>query len=366
MDTATPFDPPSQDESDSFAIFWEAWRVLESEFYGELPTESELPHEAIRGVIAATGDQYTAFLDPERAEILKTDLSGSFEGIGATVRLRPDGAIEIVQPLSGQPAMEAGLRAKDAILAVDDVAIPGMTLYEAISLIRGPEGTTVRLLVERQGVDEPFKVEVERARIEMPVVESEMLQDQIGYIRLTEYGQTATTKLQEAIRDLDAQGAGGLILDLRGNRGGYLSTAIEVTSQFIGDGLIVSERYRDGREREHQAIAGGLALDTPLVVLVNGASASASEITAGAIQDRERGVLIGTTTLGKGSVQVSHDLSDGSELRVTIARWFTPNGRGIHAEGLAPDIEIEITEADLDAERDPQLDRAIQYLAKGQ
>jgi len=352
-------------EQSSFGIFWEAWRVLQDEFYGELPSESELPYAAIQGVIASTGDQYTAFLDPVRAQIMKNDLSGSFEGIGATVRLRADGMLEVVQPLVGWPAIQAGLRAQDAILKVDDVDVQGMSLYEAIALIRGPAGTTVRLLVEREGVDQPFELQIERTRIELPIVESKMLDDDIGYIRLTEYTETATDKLRQALRELNSQNPRGLILDLRGNPGGYLTTAIEVTSQFVGQGPIVIERFKDGREYRHAAVAGGLALRIPLVVLVDGGTASASEITAGAIQDTERGILIGTTTLGKGSVQSAQILSDQSELRVTIARWFTPNGRAIHGTGLAPDIEVEITEQDLAADRDPQLERAISYLLEG-
>jgi carboxyl-terminal processing protease len=355
----------SEGEGGSLDIFWEAWHILEGEFYGDLPPESDLPYAAIRGVIAATGDQYTAFLDPVQAQILQTDLSGSFEGIGATVRLRPDGKLEIVQPLAGWPAMKAGLRPKDAILEVDDVKIQGMSLYEAISLIRGPAGTSVRLLVEREEVAEPFEVEIERAHIELPMVESRMLDQDIAYIRLTEFGETATEELKSALRDLLDQNPQGLIFDLRGNRGGYLSTSIEVTSQFVTKGPIVIERFKDGREDVHEAIPGGLAPDIPLVLLVNGASASASEITAGAIQDTGRGILIGTTTLGKGSVQVAHRLSDDSQLRVTIARWFTPKGRAIHGEGLEPDIEVTVDQEDMTADQDPQLERAISYLLEG-
>jgi carboxyl-terminal processing protease len=364
----TPTVPPrpSEDEEDAFGVFWEAWHILEREFYGELPDESELPYEAIRGVIAATGDQYTAFLDPVRAEIVRTDMTGSFEGIGATVRIRPDGRLEIVQPLPERPAIRAGLRPRDVVLEVDEVEIEGMNIYEAIALIRGPAGTVVRLLVERDDVDEPFLVEIERARIELPVIESEMLEDDIAYLRLNEFGQTATEKVKEALRELNAQAPRGLILDLRGNPGGFLSVAVEVTSQFVSDGPILIERFKDESERPYQAISGGLATEIPLVVLVNGGSASASEITAGAIQDTERGVLIGTPTLGKGSVQMVYTLSDDSQLRVTAARWFTPNGRAIHGEGLEPDIEVEITEQDLEADRDPQLERAIDYLLRGE
>jgi carboxyl-terminal processing protease len=325
-----------------------------------------LPYAAIEGVIDATGDPYTAFLDPLRAEILRTDLQGGFEGIGATVRLRPDGNLEIVQPLPGWPAIQAGLLSGDAVLEIDGVKVQGMTLYEAISAIRGPSGTTVRLLVAREGTEEPFVVEIERAHIDLPAVESRMLEDNIGYVRLSEFGEVATGELRGALRELRANDLDGLVFDLRGNRGGFLSVAVEVTSQFVGDGPILIERFKDGRERQYSAQAGGLALDVPLVVLVDGGSASASEIAAGAIQDSDRGVLIGTTTLGKGSVQMVQTLSDGSELRVTFARWFTPDGRGIHGEGLEPDIEVDLTEEDILEGRDPQLERAVEVLLGGE
>jgi carboxyl-terminal processing protease len=363
--TPSPTPGPSGDEPGGFDVFWEVWDILQDQFYGELPTEQELPYAAIRGVIASTGDPYTAFLDPVRAEIVRTDMSGSFEGIGATVRIRPDGKLEIVQPLPDRPAIEAGLRAGDVVLRADDVELTGMTIYEAISLIRGPAGSTVRLLIERDGVEEPFEVEVTRARIEFPVVESEMLDDDIAYLRLNDFGQTSPDKVEEALRDLLEMDPKGLIFDLRGNGGGYLSSAVEIASQFVADGPILIERFRDETERLYDATRGGLATDIPLVVLVDGGTASASEIVAGAIQDTERGVLIGAKTLGKGSVQWVNTLSDGSQLRVTTALWFTPNGRAIHGEGLAPDIPVEITEEDIEADRDPQLERAITYLIEG-
>jgi carboxyl-terminal processing protease len=367
---STPAPLPTCDGSLStdqgfFGIFWEAWDILEQEFYGELPEEDALPYAAIEGVIGSTGDPYTAFLDPIQAEIFRTDLQGGFEGIGATVRLGADGQLLIVQPLPGWPAIEAGLRAGDVVLQVDGTALQGMSLYEAISLIRGPAGTSVRLLVQREEEDDPFEIEITRTRIELPSVESQLFEDNLGYVRLRDFGETAGREIKAALIELEANELDGLIFDLRGNRGGYLSIAVQVTSEFVGEGPVLIERFKDGHERRYPAAKGGLALDVPLVVLVDGGSASASEIAAGAIQDTGRGVLIGTTTLGKGSVQTVHELSDGSELRVTIAHWFTPNDRAIHGVGLEPDIELEMSEQDILDERDPQLDRAIEYLMEG-
>jgi len=260
--------PPAVQEQD-FGIFWEAWDLLQDQFYGELPAESELPYAAIEGVIAQTGDQYTAFLDPVRADILRQDMTGSFEGIGATVRIRNDGKLEIVQPLPDQPALDADLRAGDVILEVDGVALQGMNIYEAISLIRGPAGTVVNLLVERQD-SEPFVVEITRARIELPVVESEILDDNIAYLRLSGFGETAAQELRQELIALLATDPEALIFDLRGNPGGYLSAAVEVASEFVDDGPILIERFRDGTERTYPANRGGVALDIPLVVLVDG------------------------------------------------------------------------------------------------
>jgi carboxyl-terminal processing protease len=238
-----------------------------------------------------------------------------------------------------------------------------MSVFEAVALIRGPAGSVARLTVRRQGIEEPFVVEVVRQRIEMRVVESEILDDDIAYLKLTEFNAQATSKLKAGLQSLLAQEPSGLIFDLRDNPGGYLNVSVEIGSQFVGEGPILIERLKDDQERDYPAQGGGLATDgLPLVVLVNGGTASASEIVAGAIQDAGRGILIGEQTLGKGSVQLSHYLSDGSELRVTYARWFTPNGRAIHEEGLAPDIQVDRTEEDVEAGRDPQLQRAIEYL----
>ena len=353
---------PSEKEEASFDLFWEIWHILEKEYYGELPDESGMTYGAIQGVLDTLDDQNTVFLEPDMADIMREDMSGSFEGIGAFVRMREDGRLMIVAPMEGQPADEAGLRAGDIILEAGGVSLEGMNIHEAILYVRGPKDSIVELKILREGLGEPFIVEVRRASIEMPTVESEMLENDIAYIKLYEFNSQATSRLKEALKDLLAKNPRGLIFDLRNNPGGYLNEAVTVTSQFISEGTVLVERFSDGTERVYEAQKGGLALDIPLVVLVNAGSASASEITAGAIQDTGRGTLVGETTFGKGSVQLLHNLSDGSELRVTVARWFTPNERLIHGQGLEPDIVVEMTPEDIEAELDPQLDRAVEYL----
>ncbi|MEA3338053.1 MAG: S41 family peptidase [Chloroflexota bacterium] len=334
--------------------------TLEQQF-GTLPEPSPLIYGAINGVTFALEDDYTFLRNPEQAEFFNEGLNGSFEGIGARVDTAEDGGVLIVEPFEGQPAWEAGIRRDDIILAVDDVDVTDMSLQDAIQLIRGPKGSKVVLLV-RSPEQESREITVKRDRISIPAVEYEMLDNNIAYIRLGEFSTPSTRQLRDALDELQEQEPVGLILDLRGNPGGFLRTAVDISSEFIEDGPILVERFSDGEEQVYEASGNGRALDIPLVVLVNEASASASEILAGAIQDTSRGVLAGETTFGKGSVQVPHELSDGSMLSVTTARWFTPADQQIHGAGLVPDIQVERSLEDRAEDRDPQLEKAIEYL----
>lgn len=353
--------PPAPEEE--FRLFWEAWRIVENEFYRRPIDSKELTYGAIRGALSTLEDENTAFIIPEHIAIIREDLTGTFEGIGALVEMNEDGYLVIAEPLAGRPADLVGLKAGDLVLEVDGVEIRGMNLIEAISLIRGPKGTTVRLTIRRQGVAEPFEVEIVRQRIELRTIEYRLLKGEIGYIKLNEFNSQAPRQLRAALTDLLAKNPRGLILDLRDDPGGLVTAAIDVGSEFIAQGVIMSERGKD-REEDHEAQGGGLATEIPLVVLVNGGSASASEIVAGAIQDYGRGILIGERTVGKGSVQVQHQLSDGSGLRITIAHWFTPHGRLIEGAGLIPDVEVYITDEELASGLDPQLELAIDYLER--
>jgi len=353
--------PPAVEEE--FRLFWEAWRIVENDFYRRPIDSKELTYGAIRGALSTLEDENTAFIIPEHIAIIREDLTGTFEGIGALVEMNEDGYLVIVEPLAGRPADLVGLKAGDLVLEVDGLEIRGMNLIDAVSLIRGPKGTTVRLIIQRQGVLEPFEVEIIRQRIELRTIEYRLLKGDIGYIRLNEFNSQAPRQLKAALIDLLAENPRGLILDLRDDPGGLVTVAIDVGSEFIAQGVIMSERGKD-REEDHEAQGGGLATEIPLVVLVNGGSASASEIVAGAIQDYGRGILIGERTMGKGSVQVQHQLSDGSGLRITIAHWFTPHGRLIEGEGLIPDVEVHVADEDLAEGLDPQLELAIDYLER--
>jgi carboxyl-terminal processing protease len=356
-----------EDIPPEFATFWEAWSFLNEEFYGEIPPDNERVYGAIRGMVASFGDQHTGFIDPVRAAVFSENMSGSFEGIGATIRLDEFGRLVIVDPMPDRPAFKAGLRPGDIIIEVDGQSLEGLSLYEDVLLIRGPAGSTVVLTVFREGELEPFEVSVVRAKIEIEVVEAELLDEpgNIGYVQLTQFSQGASHSIAEEIKTLIDQGATAIIFDLRSNSGGLLSEAVDVSALFLKEEIVVIEKLKGDEERHFDASRGRhVALDIPLVILTNGGSASASEIVAGAIQDNERGTIIGQPTFGKGSVQLPHKLADGSELRVTIAEWLTPSGRQIHGQGIEPDITVEMTFEDFEQGLDPQLDAAVEYLSK--
>jgi len=336
-------------------------QLLDQQYYGELPEGKELTYGAIRGMLLALGDPYTSFIEPRIAAILNEDASGEFEGIGAMVRMREDGYLEITSLIPGQPAEQAGVQPGDIIVAVGDQSIVGLGLYEAISYIRGPAGTKAELEIIRSGEAEPLHITVVRARIEVPVVEYRMLDEGVAYVRLTEFDANAAARVEDALEELLAEDPVGLVFDLRDNPGGWLGQAIEVADLFLDEGLVVTQRDSSGTVKQFRSESGDIGEEIPLVVLVNGGSASASEIVAGAIQDRQRGLLVGTKTLGKGSVQLPNELPDGSQLRITIARWFTPNEQPLHGKGLTPDVEVPYP-TDTPVGEDPQLDRAIEVL----
>jgi carboxyl-terminal processing protease len=361
--TAEPTDNPNPQVNQ--ALVDEVLELLEEDFYGEIPDDQTLTHGAIRGMVQTLDDPYTSFVEPKVADILREDATGSFEGIGATVRMREDGYLEIVQPLPDHPAEAAGLQSGDLIVSVDGESIVGIGLYEALNMIRGPADTDVTLEIVRPGESDSFEVTITRARIKNPIVESEMLDDDIAYLRLTEFSRTARERLESELQMLLKENPKGLVFDLRGNPGGYLNQAIQVADLFLDKGLVAIERDSRGNEQRFSSRNGDLGEDIPLVVLVDGGSASASEIVAGALRDRDRAVLIGQPTLGKGSVQIPHDLSDDSQLRVTIARWFTPDDVSIHEDGLTPEIEVPYP-SDTPVDEDPQLDRAVEYLLSGE
>jgi carboxyl-terminal processing protease len=360
--SSTPLSP-EQIES-LFVPFWEAWDIVHESYVDQPVDNIQLMQGAIRGMLDALGDQHTSYMDPDEYANANAGLVG-YEGIGAWVD--PDTEyLTIIAPIPGSPAEAAGLLPGDEVIAVDGEDMSGVDGNVVITHILGPEGTEVSLTIRREGVPEPLEFNITRARIDIPSVTSEILEGDVAYVQLFSFGDETTRDLRAALEDVLAQDPVGLILDLRNNGGGFLNAAVQVTSEFIDEGLVAIERFGDGREQRLEARPGGLATEVPLIVLINGGSASASEIVAGAIQDYERGLLVGETSFGKGSVQEWIPLSGGSgAVRVTIARWYTPNDRLIHEEGLAPDVEVSISEQDFADGLDPQLDEAILILKAG-
>jgi carboxyl-terminal processing protease len=358
-------DNPTAEEAEQFTVFWEAWQILGRDFYGQLPTAQQMTYGAIRGVLTTLGDPYTIFVEPKPRQLEKDDLRGSFGGIGAWVSKREDGAI-VLKPMEDKPAQRAGILEGDVVTKVDDQEITlDMPLEDVILLIRGPVGTVVKLTISRAGQPEPLVFEITREKVETPTVNWRLLDESrgLGYVSISLFTERTNQELETALKELKAQEMTRLVLDLRNNSGGLLETSIDVSSQFIPDGIILYEQRRDQKEKSYPVRGGGKATDIPLVVLVNAGTASASEIVAGAIQDSGRGILIGESTFGKGSVQLVYDLSDQSSLHVTVAHWFTPNRHEITGNGLTPDIVVPLTEEDRAQNRDPQLDRAIAYFS---
>lgn len=356
------------DELD-LTTFNEVWRLIESEFDGEVPEDQDLLYGAIIGSLDTLDDNYTRFIRPELAELLRDDLDGSVSGIGAIVRFNDERIVEIVRPIDGQPADEAGLAAGDMIMAIDGESVVGSSFDEILLLIRGPKGTSVTLTVVRENSEDPLDFSVVRTEFEIEVVETELIEENsqtVGYVKLSGFPRTAEEELTNALTTLLSQNPAGIILDLRDNGGGLLDQAIAVADLFLPNGIVLHERSSDGEvDKIFRSETGDLAENIPLVVLVNGASASASEIVAGAVKDNGRGILIGEPTYGKGSVQQIHTLADKSELRVTIARWFTPNNLSIGEDGILPDLEAATPE-DLGGADDEQLQRAIDYILNGE
>jgi carboxyl-terminal processing protease len=358
----------SAEEGAEFGVFWEAWHLVENNFYGDLPDMQHLAWGAIRGALTALDDPHTTFLEPQPRQREKEDLSGRFGGIGAYVSQAEDGSI-ILDPMPDLPAERAGVQEGDAVIQVDDTKITlEMTVDDVVTLIRGKVGTIVRLMLRREGQTQPVVAEVERQEIPSPSVEWRMLEEAegMGYVRIMLFSGRTATELKDALEEMEGLGMTDLVVDLRGNGGGLFDSAIDVSSRFLRDGIVVYQVEKDGEEQAYR-VTGGATFDHPqLALLVDGGTASASEIMAGALQDHERATLIGQKTYGKGSVQQVFDLSDGSSVHITSAKFLTPNRRPIDGQGLAPDLEVIITDDDHSQGRDTQLERAIEYLRTGQ
>lgn len=353
-----------EDQSGDFAVFWEAWGRIEQNFIGQMPTTKEMTYGAIRGALSVLGDPYTLFIEPVAREQEINSLRGNFGGIGANLQRNEAGDV-VLSPIPGNPAEASGILEGDILLAVDGSAVSTeMTVEDIAMIIRGDVGTAVTLTVMHPEQSEPSDITITRAVILLPSVFSRILPEDptIGYIRLSRFSGESGGEVESAILSLQEQGAEMLILDLRQNGGGLLDAAVEVGDHFLDEGVVLYQNSRAENEKVFMSTDETVAADMPLVILIDRGTASASEIVAGALQDRERAVLVGTTTFGKGSVQLVYDLKDGSSVHVTSARWYTPDRNQIDQQGLAPDIEVVPTEAGIADGRDEVLEAAIDYL----
>jgi len=345
-----------------FQPFWEAWNLVHESYVDQPVDDVALMRGAINGMLESLGDPHTSYMDPDEFTQLNASLSGEYEGIGAYVDTSTE-YLTVISPIPGSPAEAAGLRSGDAVIAIDGEDMTGVDPELVRKQVLGPAGSVVTLTIKR-GDEPPFDVKITRAKIVIKSADGKMLDDGIAYVQVTTFGDKTTTELKATLETLMAQNPKGMILDLRNNGGGYLQSAIEVVSQFVPEGEIVMyEQYGNGSRDTYTSLGDGLATDIPMVVLINEGTASASEIVAGALQDLGRAKLIGVVSYGKGSVQLPTVLSnDQGAVKVTIAKWLTPNERLIHGVGLTPDVFVVMTEDDYNNKLDPQLEAAIQTL----
>lgn len=352
-----------------YQLLWDAIRVVNEKFIEKPATPEQILYGAVRGAVESFKDPYTTFFEPQNLETFKTDLAGSFEGIGAEIGKR-DGQIVIIAPLDDMPAQKAGVMAKDIILEVDGQSTEGWSVEEAVSKIRGKKGTKVTLKLFREGRITPFDVTIERDKIEIKSVKWEFKEVErngrtknLAIIRLIKFGDDTLGLLQKAVNEILLKDVDGIILDLRNNPGGYLQTAADVASYWVEGGrLIVKEEVKDHSGNEFRANGQNRLKNYKTVVLINGGSASAAEILAGALQDYGLARLIGEKSFGKGSVQQLVDLRGGTAVKVTVARWITPGGKNLNKQGLTPDLEVKMTEEDYKQDKDPQMDAALREI----
>lgn len=339
--------------------YWQAYDLIDKKYVGSIDSTKAI-EGSISGLVESLGDPFSMFLPPQAKKDLDTELSGQFEGIGAELTQK-SGLITVVAPLDGSPAESAGLKAKDIILKIGDESTESLTLDDAVSKIRGPKGTAVKLTVAREKADGPIELTITRANIQVKSVKTRILEGNIAYIEVSQFGDGTVDLFKAAIAEIIKQTPKAIIMDLRNNPGGYLDDVAPVVGQFIAPNVVVKEKYKDGRVDLIRSTDVPSLPNTPLFVLINGGSASAAEIVAGALQDYGRAKLIGQKSFGKGSVQEILPMKNGAALRITIAEWLTPKDRQISKKGIDPDVVVE---GDKTPESDPVLAKAIELAGK--
>ena len=357
---------PDNRQNVDFALFWKVWDTLENKYFDKTKIDqSKMVLGAIKGMVAAVGDPYTVFLPPEEQKRTSEDLGGQFEGVGIQIGFKGS-QLAVIAPLDGTPAKAAGVEAGDFIVGIKDKdkdilkGTVGMSLPDAVGYIRGPAGTKVTLVLTRSGRNEPFEVEIARAKIDVPsvILSFEGANQNIAHLKLMKFGDTTNGEWDKAILNIKSKKVKSMILDVRNNPGGYLTGAVDVASEFLKAGVVVMQEDGKGNRKKMEVNGKSRLSDIPLVVLVNGGSASASEIVAGALKDTGRAKIVGEKTFGKGTIQEVQEL-DSSGLHITTARWLTPNGNWVNEKGLEPDVEVKDKP---ETKEDEQLQEAIKLL----
>ena len=340
-----------------FSLFWKVFDTLPQRYLDKSAIDGQkMMYGAIEGMVRSLGDPYTAFLDPKQNEAVKDELSGSYSGIGIQIGFDRDKRLAVIAPLTGTPAAGAGVRPKDLIIKISNKDTFGMTLPEAVDLIRGPAGTSVDLILQHSGEDKTYEKNIERQNIDVKSVTVDY-KGEVAVIKVSNFGEKTDSEWDKAVGEISQKGTKKVIVDLRNNPGGLLTSAIHLASDFVS-GTIVKQQFSDGSQTALYSDHNARFANVGLVVLINGGSASASEIFAGAIKDNGRGKIVGEKSFGKGTVQDVIDFPGGSGLHVTIAKWLTPNGANIHGVGISPDINV-VGNTDVNSSDDPQLTKAL-------
>lgn len=347
----------------NFGLFWDAWNVVQDKYVDKSKLNTQtMVYGAIDGMVNSLGDPYTVFFSPKDSAAFADEIKGAFGGVGIEIGLK-DQVLTVIAPIKDSPAERAGMLAGDKILKIDDKSTNGLGVSEAVALIRGPRGTTVTLTISQEGQKEEKVIKLVRATIKIPAVTWKLQDNSIAVLQIFTFNQNADSEFKKAAEEISKSKADRIILDLRNNPGGLLDSAVNIAGFFQDNQkLVVTERYGDGKEDPFYSSGNPILKKYPLVILLNKGSASASEILAGALHDNRHVLIVGETSFGKGSVQEINGLTGGSSLKVTIAKWYTPSGLSIDQNGIKPDIEVKLTDEDIKAKKDPQLDRAIQII----
>ena len=353
----------NQDLGVDFGLFWKVWDLLKEKYVDKNSLDAQkLVYGAINGMLAATGDPYSNFFDPKQNQEFSQEMEGNFEGIGAELGIK-DKILTVIAPLEDSPAQKAGLRAGDKILKIEEKISADLSIDEAVDLIRGKKGTQVKLTILHKDAQDSQEISITRDTIVVKSVELEFKADNIAYLKINKFGEDTYNEFVKAEKEILAKNSTGIILDMRNNPGGYLDRTVDIASLMIPKGKVVVTEEDNTSKKENLYTTGGDKLSQiPTVVLINEGSASASEILAGALRDDQRITLIGKKSFGKGSVQELIKLPGNSSVKITVAKWMTPNGDYIMEKGISPDVDVELTEDDYNNNRDPQLDKAMEII----